>query len=136
MPSVRKYARDHDVVIQEVTGSGKSGRILREDIDQFLSGDQEADSTESVATETEEDTKATDFIPEGEFVETREKMTNIRKVIAKAMVNSKTKAPHVTLMDDVDVTELVAHRRKFKEIAAEQDVRSEEHTSELQSRGH
>lgn len=123
MPSVRKYARDHDVVIQEVTGSGKSGRILREDIDQFLSGDQEADSTESVATETEEDTKATDFIPEGEFVETREKMTNIRKVIAKAMVNSKTKAPHVTLMDDVDVTELVAHRRKFKEIAAEQDVK-------------
>src|SRR5690625_7654442 len=28
MHSVRKYARDHDVVIQEVTGSGKSGRIL------------------------------------------------------------------------------------------------------------
>src|SRR5699024_3878524 len=32
-------------------------------------------------------------------------------------------APHVTLMDDVDVTELVAHRRKFKEIAAEQEIK-------------
>jgi len=123
MPSVRKYARDHDVVIQEVTGSGKNGRVLKENIDQFLSGDQATDATEFTATETKEDTKATTVIPEGEFVETREKMTNMRKIIAKAMVNSKTKAPHVTLLDDVDVTELVAHRRKFKEIAAEQDVK-------------
>src|SRR5690625_4577570 len=123
MPSVRKYARDHDVVIQEVTGSGKNGRVLKENIDQFMSGDQATDATEFTATETKEDTKATPVIPEGEFVETREKMTNMRKIIAKAMVNSKTKAPHVTLLDDVDVTELVAHRRKFKEIAAEQDVK-------------
>src|SRR5699024_10346601 len=39
------------------------------------------------------------------------------------MVNSKRKAPHVTLMDDVDVTELVAHRKKFKEVALEQEVK-------------
>src|SRR5699024_6733923 len=32
MPSVRKYAREHDVNIQEVTGTGKNGRILRDDI--------------------------------------------------------------------------------------------------------
>src|SRR5690625_1081538 len=39
------------------------------------------------------------------------------------MENSKTKAPHVTLMDDVDVTELVAHRQRFKEIASEQGIK-------------
>ena len=50
-------------------------------------------------------------------------MTGIRKAIAKAMVNSKHTAPHVTLMDEVDVTELVAHRKKFKEIAAEKDIK-------------
>ena len=50
-------------------------------------------------------------------------MSSIRKVIAKAMVNSKHTAPHVTLIDEVDVTELVAHRKKFKEIAAEKDIK-------------
>ena len=39
------------------------------------------------------------------------------------MVNSKHTAPHVTLMDEVDVTELVAHRKKFKEIAAEKEIK-------------
>src|SRR5699024_714402 len=43
--------------------------------------------------------------------------------IANAMVNSKTRAPHVTLHDEIDVTELVAHRKKFKEIALEQDIK-------------
>ena len=39
------------------------------------------------------------------------------------MVNSKHTAPHVTLIDEVDVTELVAHRKKFKDIAAEKDIK-------------
>ena len=60
---------------------------------------------------------------EGDFPETREKMSGIRKVIAKAMVNSKHTAPHVTLLDEVDVTELVAHRKKFKDIAAEKEIK-------------
>ena len=47
----------------------------------------------------------------------------MRKIIAKAMVNSKHTAPHVTLLDEVDVTELVAHRKKFKDIAAEQEIK-------------
>ena len=50
-------------------------------------------------------------------------MCGIRKAIAKAMVHSKQTAPHVTLMDEVDVTELVAHRKKFKDIAAEKGIK-------------
>ena len=38
MPSVRKYAREKGVNIQQVAGSGKNGRILKEDIDAFLNG--------------------------------------------------------------------------------------------------
>ncbi|MEI3598849.1 MULTISPECIES: dihydrolipoamide acetyltransferase family protein [unclassified Oceanobacillus] len=126
MPSVRKYAREQGVNIKEVSGTGKNGRILKEDIDAFVSGD--AQPAETVTAETAEDTKAASSaqqvaVPEGDFPETREKMSNIRKAIANAMVNSKTKAPHVTLMDEIDVTELVAHRKKFKEVAAEQGVK-------------
>ena len=50
-------------------------------------------------------------------------MSGIRKAIAKAMVNSKHTAPHVTLMDEIDVTKLVAHRKKFKEVAANKGIK-------------
>lgn len=127
MPSVRKYAREHDVAIARVKGSGKNGRILKEDIDSFLNGGGEApkqDAPEAVETGSTESSKPQEqAVPAGSLAETREKMTPIRKVIAKAMVNSKSKAPHVTLMDDIDVTELVAHRKKFKEAAAAQDIK-------------
>src|SRR5690606_36888289 len=42
MPSVRKFARDNDVDIKQVTGSGNNGRILREDVEAFMNGDQKA----------------------------------------------------------------------------------------------
>ncbi|ASB89781.1 dihydrolipoamide acetyltransferase family protein [Bacillus sonorensis] len=125
MPSVRKYAREKGVEITKVAGSGKNGRVLKEDIDSFLSGgnaeaqaapaDQKAEPAAQPAAAAQ--------APEGEFPETREKMSGIRKAIAKAMVNSKHTAPHVTLMDEVDVTNLVAHRKQFKQVAADQGIK-------------
>lgn len=132
MPSVRKFARDNSVEISEVTGSGKNGRIMKEDVESFMNGGQtsnpaaETDTSEEVqATDAKEETapKSAPKVSEGEFPETREKISGIRKAIAKAMVHSKHTAPHVTLMDEVDVTELVAHRKKFKEIAAEKEIK-------------
>lgn len=131
MPSVRKYAREKDVNIGLVAGSGKNGRITKDDIDSFLNGGQTsaAPAQEDTAAQQdapaakEESKPAAASIPEGEFPETREKMSGIRKAIAKAMVNSKHTAPHVTLMDEVEVTELWAHRKKFKDIAAEKGVK-------------
>ena len=38
MPSVRKFARDNDVNIKAVSGSGKNGRILKEDVEAYLNG--------------------------------------------------------------------------------------------------
>ncbi|MEF3328671.1 dihydrolipoamide acetyltransferase family protein [Oceanobacillus oncorhynchi] len=122
MPSVRKFARENDVNIKDVQGSGKNGRITKEDVESFLSGDQPETSSESAEPATSEDTQSA-AAPQGQYPETREKMTAMRKAIAKSMVNSKSKAPHVTLMDEVDVTELVAHRKKFKAVAAEQEIK-------------
>ncbi|MCE4048450.1 MULTISPECIES: dihydrolipoamide acetyltransferase family protein [Bacillaceae] len=126
MPSVRKYARDKGVEIRTVSGTGKNGRISKEDIDAFLNGGAAAPA----ATEAAEATPAAEqeapkplAIPEGDFPETREKMSGIRKAIAKAMVNSKHTAPHVTLMDEVEVSNLVAHRKKYKEVAAAKGIK-------------
>ncbi|MEK4522756.1 dihydrolipoamide acetyltransferase family protein [Psychrobacillus sp. FSL W7-1457] len=128
MPSVRKFARENEVNIADVNGTGKNGRILKEDIEAFLSGDQSVEETKSTAPAAEQEkaqeTKSSAPVSlEGDFPETREKLSPMRKAIAKAMVNSKHTAPHVTLMDEVDVTELVAHRKKFKEIAAEKNIK-------------
>ncbi|RSK26870.1 2-oxo acid dehydrogenase subunit E2 [Bacillus sp. HMF5848] len=137
MPSVRKYAREKKVDIRKVKGSGKNGRIIKDDVDSYLSGGiveapQAATSTKEAETttvaaekETKQETKqpAKQPIPAGQYPETREKMSGIRKAIAKAMVNSKQTAPHVTLMDEIDVTKLVTHRKKFKETAANKGIK-------------
>ena len=128
MPSVRKYAREQGVNIALVAGSGDNGRIMKEDINTFLNGGQASavvtgQENASQQNETETTVQQTVAIPEGQYPETREKMSAMRKAIAKAMVNSKHTAPHVTLMDEVDVTKLVAHRKKFKDIAAEKGIK-------------
>lgn len=127
MPSVRKYARDKGVEIQLVSGSGKNGRISKEDIDAHLNGGA-APASQPAAEAAPAETTTTEApkplaIPEGDFPETREKMSGIRKAIAKAMVNSKHTAPHVTLMDEIEVSNLVAHRKKYKEVAAAKGIK-------------
>ncbi|GAA5418004.1 hypothetical protein Pryu01_03082 [Paraliobacillus ryukyuensis] len=131
MPSVRKFARDNDVNIANVAGSGNNGRVLKEDVQAYLNGDQkpaEAQASGQGSTVIKEERKTSSSqqqqtAPAGDLPETREKMSGIRKSIAKSMVNSKHTAPHVTLHDEVDVTELVAHRKKFKAVAAEQEIK-------------
>ena len=124
MPTVRKFARDNEVDIRQVAGTGKNGRVLKEDVEAFMNGGQPAvETTEAEATTEKASTTKQPVTIEGDFPETREKISSIRKVIAKAMVNSKHTIPHVTLIDEVDVSELVAHRKKFKDIAAEQDIK-------------
>jgi len=125
MPSVRKYAREKGVDIRLVPGSGDNGRILKQDIDAFLTGGAAANVSNAAADQAAPEAQATAAvaIPQGQYPETREKMSGIRKAIAKAMVNSKHTAPHVTLMDEVDVTKLVANRKKFKEVAANKGIK-------------
>lgn len=128
MPSIRKYAREKGVDIREVKGSGDNGRVLKEDIDAFANGEAPAaeattEKTESVAPAAAAKTEIKPYESATPELETREKIRGIRKAISKAMVNSKHTAPHVTLMDEVDVTKLVALRKEFKQVAADRGVK-------------
>ena len=133
MPSVRKYAREKGVDIRLVQGSGKNGRILKADIDAYLAGEQAPAAVEERALpvvrdeqgdkKVEAETVGQTSISEGSYPETREKLSGIRKVIAERMVQAKRTAPHVTLMDEIDVTKLVAHRKKFKQVALDKGVK-------------
>ncbi|HET6871748.1 MAG TPA: dihydrolipoamide acetyltransferase family protein [Sporolactobacillaceae bacterium] len=130
MPSVRKYARENGVELSTVQGSGKNGRILKEDVDRAANGEAPAAQPAAAATQETEAPKAAEakqaaapapLVAQGS--ETREPIRGIRRAIANAMVNSKHTAPHVTLMDEVDVTKTVAHRKAFKAEAAELGVK-------------
>ncbi|WP_158735531.1 dihydrolipoamide acetyltransferase family protein [Alteribacillus sp. YIM 98480] len=123
MPSVRKYAREKGIAIQKVQGSGKNGRVLKEDVDAYLDGGQEAAEDTASKDEASKDTSAPAAAQDTGALEERVPMKGIRKAIAKAMVNSKQTAPHVTHMDEVDVANLVANRKKFKPVAAEKDIK-------------
>ena len=128
MPSVRQFAREKDIDITQVAPTGKGGRVTKADIEGFISGGGQVASPEKQTTATPQAVATTDTVapkvPAKPFVsdlgeaETREKMTPTRKAIAKAMVNSKHTAPHVTLHDEVEVSKLWDHRKKFKDVAA------------------
>lgn len=118
MPSVRKYAREKGVAIASVHGTGNHGRVLKEDVDKFISGETAA--TEGVpAGDRQNESAAAAPLSAQPALETREKFRGIRRAIAKATSHSKQTSPHVTLMDDVDVTKTVAHRKQFKSEAAD-----------------
>ncbi|WP_429950732.1 dihydrolipoyllysine-residue acetyltransferase [Enterococcus sp. AZ101] len=127
MPSVRQFAREKDVDITQVAPTGKGGRVTKADIESFISGGGQAAAPAEQTTAAPQATTTTEAAPKAPakpFVsdlgeaETREKMTPTRKAIAKAMVNSKHTAPHVTLHDEVEVSKLWDHRKKFKDVAA------------------
>ncbi|HSU79355.1 MAG TPA: dihydrolipoamide acetyltransferase family protein [Candidatus Angelobacter sp.] len=130
MPSVRKYARENGVELSNVQGSGKNGRILKEDVDRSANGEAPVAQPAAAATQEAAAPKAAEakqaaapapLTAQGS--ETREPIRGIRRAIASAMVNSKHTAPHVTLMDEVDVTKTVAHRKAFKGEAADLGVK-------------
>lgn len=130
MPSVRQYAREKGVDITAVVPTGKGGRVTREDIDNFGGAPVAAPAVEAapVAPAPAPAAPAAKAEPAKPFVgsaerEERVKLTPMRKAISKAMVNSKHTAPHVTLHDQVEVSKLWDHRKKFKDVAAAQGTK-------------
>ncbi|WEK55842.1 MAG: dihydrolipoamide acetyltransferase family protein [Candidatus Cohnella colombiensis] len=125
-PSVRKLAREQGVAINEVVGSGKNGRITREDVLGFTTGgapkavEAAASTTASAVASSAPQTVS---VASGAGVEERVPFKGIRKAIANAMVKSVYTAPHVTIMDEVDVTGLVALRTRAKPIAEKKGVK-------------
>ncbi len=128
-PSIRKLAREYGINLTEIKGTGNHGMITREDVLSFASGNS---STVSVIPDTAGNKSVANapiaVNPENSInkhlvEEERIPLKGIRKVIADAMVKSMYTAPHVTIMDEVDVTELVELREKAKLTAVRKEVK-------------
>ena len=103
-PAVRRLARELGVDLARVSGSGPSGRIIREDVVASVrrSGGQSGSNSQAVRPGGEQD----DWGPIH-----REQMSRMRKTIATNMVRSMATIPHLTNFDDADVTELERLRK-------------------------
>jgi pyruvate dehydrogenase E2 component (dihydrolipoamide acetyltransferase) len=131
-PSVRKLAREKGVTLDKIKGTGSNGRITREDILGFTGEPPAPASENKIKTEqpkTEQPKKAEKVSAPAVTAaadpnkEERIPLKGVRKIIAEAMVRSKTTAPHVTIMDEVDVTRLVAFRKRMKPIAEQKQIK-------------
>ncbi|TJY44209.1 2-oxo acid dehydrogenase subunit E2 [Cohnella pontilimi] len=123
-PSVRRFAREKGVNIADIAGSGKNGRITRDDVQAYAAGGAPAQAAAPAADAATPAAAAARPAPQvGPGVEERVPFKGIRKAIANAMVKSVYTAPHVTLMDEVDVTGLVALRNRAKPLAEKKGVK-------------
>lgn len=128
-PSVRKLAREKGVDMGTIRGTGPNGRITKEDILGYQPGApaEAAAAVAEVATPPKADEPATHAaaIPVRDPAQLVEivPLKGVRKIIAEAMVRSKSTAPHVTIIDEVDVSKLVAFRQRIKPMAEKKQIK-------------
>lgn len=114
-PSVRALAKELGVDINKLQGTGPEGRVLERDVRQF------AEAKEKPVEPVKKPVKVKKYDLYG-YVD-RIPLRGVRRSIAKAMVKSKYTAPHVSAMDDADVTELWQIREKEKKVAESKGIK-------------
>lgn len=113
-PAVRKMAREQAIDLQQVTGSGKNGRVLKEDLQAFL----------TQAPETTADITATKPAPITSTSGQRtEPLRGIKAAMAKHMADSMRTIPHFTYAEEFDLTELEQLRQALKPDFSAQELR-------------
>jgi len=122
-PATRRIARELGIDISQVPGSGPGGRITTDDVRLFAEGGiatsidlgdggGAAAGAAGAGIPYYEPETMPDFDALGPTE--REPVRSIRRKVAKKMVTSMVTVPHVAHMDDADVTELEAYRKRLK----------------------
>jgi pyruvate dehydrogenase E2 component (dihydrolipoamide acetyltransferase) len=121
-PSVRSFARELGVDLSLVEGSGRKGRITREDVQGFIKQALRAGGGARVPGALRlPEVPEVDFTRFGE-VEVQP-LSRIKKIGGAHLTTCWLNIPHVTQFDEADITELEAFRREQKEVAAQRDIR-------------
>ncbi|MDT8878265.1 dihydrolipoyllysine-residue acetyltransferase [Halomonas saccharevitans] len=124
-PAVRRLLREHGLRLEQVPGSGKQGRVLKEDVQAFLSrGETESvDASPAAASPAAEKPQAPARSAGSEGEERVEPMRGIRAAMARKMVASASTIPHFQYGEELDVTELLALRERLKPEAQAREAR-------------
>jgi pyruvate dehydrogenase E2 component (dihydrolipoamide acetyltransferase) len=113
-PLARAMARDMNVDINRIIGSGPSGRVTKEDIEKY----KPSQGSQKVIGKTDINQQ-----PVSPDSVTYEPISQIRKAIAKNMLNSKQNTAHMTLFEEVEISGLMSIREKIKTAIAEKNIK-------------
>ena len=116
-PAVRRLAREHDLDLNKVTGTGKDGRVLKEDILRYFQEQASPDTTlpasePTAAAESPAIASAAGAQPRGER---REPMSRLRQTIAKRLVESQHTAALLTTFNEVDLHAVSRLRKDYRD---------------------
>ena len=111
-PAVRRLLEEHDLDATMVSGTGKDGRITKADVMAFLKGDDSSNVNPG--------DPAPAIVEEGGIValernEQRVPMTRLRARIAERLVEAQATAAMLTTFNEVDLTEVMALRKKYRD---------------------
>jgi 2-oxoisovalerate dehydrogenase E2 component (dihydrolipoyl transacylase) len=118
-PAVRRLVREHSLQLTEIAGSGKDGRVLKEDVLAHLDQPSQTATSSSQAViknrtaNNQSETQAPRVEP----------LRGVRAVMAKRMVESASTIPHFHYGEEIDVTSLLALRERLKPLAEAQGER-------------
>lgn len=122
-PAARKLVAEHDLDVNKIEGSGKGGRILKEDVQKAVDAGSAARESGKGAGETgasqggvsrQAAAPATPAV-EGERPEQRVPMSRLRQTIAKRLVQAQQTAAMLTTYNEVDMSAVMALRSQYKE---------------------
>ena len=121
-PAAKKLASESSVDIASVEGTGKGGRITKEDVVRTMSQPEKKDSPDQIASAGEEEAVSESFSSEaavnlnsGERVERRVAMTRMRATTAKRLVEAQHNAAMLTTFNEVDMAPIMALRKRYQE---------------------
>lgn len=109
-PLARKLATDYQIDIKTVKGSGDFNRVLKDDVTAKINLMNKSNEQTEIKPEILTNSKPSEL-------SRRVKISSIRKAIVNAMTLSKQIIPHTILMDEFDVSSLVAFRETQKPLA-------------------
>ena len=110
-PAAKKRADELGIDLTEITGTGKGGRITKEDVVNFTP------STPAAAVAAPEQTQevAQEAAQEGERVERREPMTRMRARIAERLLEVTQTTASLTTFNEVDMSALMGLRKQYQD---------------------
>ncbi|TMM56299.1 pyruvate dehydrogenase complex dihydrolipoamide acetyltransferase [Maribacter algarum] len=118
-PLAKKMAKDKGVNLADVKGSGDHGRIVKKDIENYQPAAQTAPpvaATQEVSTSNALAASPIINLPVGQEGSEEVKNSQMRKVIAKRLSESKFTAPHYYLNIEVDMSNAIASRKKINDL--------------------
>ena len=113
-PAAAKILREKGIDPENIEGTGKDGRITKEDA---LKAENQVKKTEETKSADKEESKKPDFSSKESFSreERTEKMSRMRRTIAKRLVSAKNSTAMLTTFNEVDLTNVIQLRKSYQE---------------------